>query len=117
MVDCPMHIMKQDEGGLPPAGSTSTLSALAATAKNIGTRRIAAMASGVDAGSSGKRRDEDKIFITSVGEVEGDVDLSVAVTVLQDCLVWARTATLAAAGAALRVRTGRSYLVGEPYYS
>lgn len=114
MVDCPMHTMKQDEGGLPPAGSTSTLSALAATAKNIGTRRIAAMASGVDPGSSGNRRDEDKICFTSAGEVEGDVALSVAITVLQDCLIWARIAALAATGAALRVRTGKSYLVGEP---
>lgn len=106
MVDRLMHTIKQDEGGLPPAGSTSTLSALAATAKNIGTRRIAAMASGVDLGSSGDQRDEEKMCITSVGQVDGDADLSVAVTVLQDCLVWARIAALAATGAVLRVRTG-----------
>lgn len=104
-----MRTTKQDEGGLPPAGSTSTLSALAATAKSIGTRRIAAMASGVNPVSSGNRRDGDNELITSVGEGDGDVHFSVAVTVLQDCLVWARIASLAATGAALRVRADKPF--------
>lgn len=93
---------RQDEGGLPPTGSASTIAALAATAQSIGVRRIAAVASANtdDADISNKHGG-------SGGGLNGGI--ATAVTALQDCLVYARCAILAVTGAALRVSTSKSY--------
>lgn len=89
---------RQDEGGLRPAGSATTLSALAVTAKSIGVRRTAAMASGGQTAS--KNGDMD---LKDGGESVGK-GICTAVTAVQDCLVCARRAALALTDAALRVR-------------
>ncbi|CAM9421502.1 unnamed protein product [Ectocarpus fasciculatus] len=85
----------QDEGGLRPAGSATTVSALAATTTSIGIRRAAAVPSG------GNRASADDNTHESDGERGGSV--CAAVAALQDCLVSARRAVLAVTSAALRV--------------
>ncbi|CBN74280.1 conserved unknown protein [Ectocarpus siliculosus] len=84
----------QDEGGLRPAGSATTVSALAATTTSIGIRRAAAVPSG------GYRASADDNTHKSDGERGGSV--CAAVAALQDCLVSARRAVLAVTSAALR---------------
>lgn len=97
-----MTILWQDEGGLPPTGSASTISALLVTTQSIGKRRIAAVASGTTADGSGS---------TQAGYRQ---HIGAAVTALQDCLVCARRAVLATTGAILRVSTRRERVCGNP---
>lgn len=90
-----IHHTRQDEAGLPPATVASTLSALAATSKSIGDRRIAAIT------SSTMRVRSEAPSSEGSGKNGG---IGSAVTALQDCLIHARRAVLATTGAALRVR-------------
>ncbi|CAN0002365.1 unnamed protein product [Scytosiphon promiscuus] len=85
----------QDEGGLRPAGSSTTVSALVTTTKSIGIRRTAALtSSGITASSDGGTHQSDR--------VTGGKDICAAFAALQDCLVCARRAVLSVTGAALR---------------
>ncbi|CAM9242814.1 unnamed protein product, partial [Hapterophycus canaliculatus] len=85
----------QDEGGLRPVGSATTVSALVTATKSIGIRRTAAMASGgITASSDSGTYQSDK--------GKGCKNICAAVAALQDCLVCARRAILTVTGAALR---------------
>eukprot|EP00752_Nemacystus_decipiens_P011881 g10535.t1 len=88
----------QDEGGLRPAGCTTTLSTLAETIKSICIRRKVAVAPGDSTDNN------DDAIIQQQRDTEDNDGNSIcaAVTALQDCLVYARRAVLAVTSAALR---------------
>lgn len=83
-----------------PAGSATTLSALAETTKSIGIRRSAAVSPGGNTDSN----DDPIIHQQRDTGAIGGTSICAAVAALQDCLVCARRAVLAVTGAALRVR-------------
>eukprot|EP00903_Cladosiphon_okamuranus_P014632 g13568.t1 len=88
----------QDEGGLRPAESATTLSGLAEAVKSIGFRRKAAVSPG---GNTGSPDDAITQQLRDTGDNDGK-SICAAVTALQDCLVSARRAVLAVTGAALQ---------------
>lgn len=95
-LDVQIHY-RQDEGGLPPAGCASTVSLLSATAKNIGMRRSAAIASVATGGNDPAHATQGREGDESSGSI------AAAVAAFQDCLISARRAVLAVTGAVLRV--------------
>ncbi|CAM9412038.1 unnamed protein product [Ascophyllum nodosum] len=80
-----------DEGGLPAALTSSTTSALAAIAKTIGARRVAAVASNA---SNAPHASSDA--------VTHGAQYGAGVTALQDCFIFVRRAVLETAKAALQ---------------
>ena len=89
------NVQRQDEGGLPAALTSSTTSALAAIAKTIGARRVAAVASNA---SNAPHASSDA--------VTHGAQYGAGVTALQDCFIFVRRAVLETAKAALQVRQG-----------
>lgn len=97
---------RQDEGGLPPAGCASTVSVLSATAKSIGMRRSAALASAATGTGNDGSADTVDTVQGRKGSEGSNGSIAAAVAAFQDCLICARRAVLAVMGAILRVSRG-----------
>lgn len=90
---------RQDEGGLPVALTSGTISALTTAAKTISVRRIEVISSDVIRASS----DEASAVEAGARDTSGQ-QVGAGVTALQDCLILVRRAVLEAVMTDLRVR-------------
>lgn len=93
---------RQDEGGLPVALTSGTISALTTAAKTISVRRIEAISS--DGTRNARASSDTASGVETGGRGTNGEQVGAAVTALQDCLILVRRAVLEAAKTDLRVR-------------